>query len=143
MADTIELARRRRDRGMGLAHCLEVILPLDRRRRDNWKIWFAFWGAAMADPAFMAEQQRRGREARALFAELIASAGGIAEAGRRDEQARRLLLLVSGLATQATYDPADWPPARQRAMIDAEIEALGLAPAGGARRSTAPRITAL
>lgn len=135
MEETIEIARRRRDRGEGLVRCLEAILPIDRRRRDNWKIWFAFWGAAMADPIFMAEQQQRGREAKAFFAELIAGAGGIAEARVRDDQARRLLVMVSGLATQATYDPAEWPPARQRALIEAEIAALGLTEPSDAQRA--------
>ncbi|WP_068071603.1 TetR/AcrR family transcriptional regulator [Novosphingobium lentum] len=127
MEETIELARRRRARGADLATCLEAIMPLDRRRRDNWKVWFAFWGVAMADPEFMAEQRLRGREARALFAELIAAQAGLEDAALRETQARRLLVVVSGLATQATYDPAEWPPHRQRELIAAEVEALGLA----------------
>ncbi len=126
MADTIALARRRRDRGQGLERCLEAIMPLDRRRRDNWKVWFALWGAAMADPKFVDEQRKRGREARQLFAELIAAEAGFAEAGQRDSDARRLLVFVSGLATQATYDPEDWPAARQRALLASELAALGL-----------------
>lgn len=128
MEETIGRARRRRDRGGDLPYCLEAILPLDRRRRDNWKVWFAFWGMAMADPLFLEEQKRSGREARRLFAELIGgtSPEAAAEAGRRDMQARRLLVTVSGLATQATYDPADWPADRQRALIAEEIAALEL-----------------
>lgn len=129
MEETIARARRRRERGGGLQCCLEAILPLDRRRRDNWKIWFAFWGMAMADPPFMAEQQRSGREARHLVAELIAGTSGEGnfDMAARDMQARRLLVTVAGLATQATYDPVDWPAARQRALLTTEIAALGLA----------------
>ena len=126
MAGTIALARRRRDRGMSLASCLEAINVPARRRRDQWKVWFAFWGVAMADEAFMAEQQVRGREARALFAELIAAQAGLEDAALRDMQARRLLVVVSGLATQATYDPDEWPAARQRELIAEELAALGL-----------------
>jgi AcrR family transcriptional regulator len=133
MEDTIALARHRRDRGDSLERCLEAIMPLDRRRRDNWKVWFALWGAAMGDAEFVAQQRRRGREARQLFAELIASEAGVAEAAQRDAEARRLLVFVSGLATQATYDPEDWPPARQRALLAAELAALGLREAETAR----------
>ncbi len=127
MRETIERARRRRDRGGDLAYCLDAILPLDRRRRDNWKLWFAFWGMAIADPLFMAEQRQRGREARALFAELICTTPGTDAASEevREFAARRLLVAVSGLATQATYDPEDWPAARQRALIASEIAAIG------------------
>lgn len=123
MDETVERARRRRARGGDLLRCCEAILPLDRRRRDHWKLWFAFWGMAMADPAFLAEQRRAGREARRLFAELIP---GAADAETRDLQARRLLVVVSGIATQATYDPEDWPAARQREILAAEIASLDL-----------------
>lgn len=122
MIETVARARRRRDRGGSLAYCLEAILPLDRRRRDNWKVWFAFWGMAMADPEFLAEQQQRGREARLLLAELMNGDGSCP--ADDDLQARRLLIAVAGLATQATYDPADWPRERQRALLAAEIAAL-------------------
>jgi len=39
-------------------------------------------------------------------------------------QARRLLVAVTGLSGQATYDPVDWPRARQRALLGMEIAAL-------------------
>ena len=127
LGETMERARRRRDRGGDLAYCLEAILPLDQQRRDNWKVWFALWGMAMADPLFMDEQRQRGREARALFAELIGTTPGLdtTSGGALDFAARRLLVAVSGLATQATYDPEDWPPSRQRALIASEIAAIG------------------
>lgn len=41
MNETVARARRRRQRGGTLGWCIEAMLPLDRRRRDNWKIWFA------------------------------------------------------------------------------------------------------
>jgi TetR/AcrR family transcriptional repressor of bet genes len=121
MTETVTRARRRRDRGGSLAWCIEAILPLDERRRNNWKIWFAFWGMAVADPEFMRQQQDSGRDARRLFAELIGATSGRSP-DDCDTEARRLLVTVAGLATQATYDPADWSPARQRAILTAEIE---------------------
>lgn len=126
MADTVAQVRRRRDRGGDIVRCLEAILPLDRQRRDNWKIWFAFWGMAMEDAHFMAEQRKRGREARRLIVELLETASDIpADSPQvRDMQARRLLVAVSGLSSQATYDPTDWPAKRQSTLLAAEIAAL-------------------
>ena len=126
MFDTIERVRRRQRRGAELQRCLETILPLDRQRRDRWKVWFAFWGMAGDDPEFAAEQRQRGREARMLFTELLETASGVGAGSEaeRDIQARRLLAMVTGLSGQATYDPADWPPARQRALLAAEIASL-------------------
>lgn len=126
MEETVELARRRHRRGCSLSRCVEAMMPIDRRRRDNWKVWFAFWGMAMSDPSMTAEQRLRSREARALFAELIANSECLAEANQRDEKARRLVVFVSGMATQATYDPEDWPSSRQRSLLAAELKALGL-----------------
>ncbi len=124
--DTVERVRRRRNRGADIQRCIEAILPLDRQRRDRWKVWFAFWGMAGDDPEFAAEQQLRGREARMLFAELLETASTIpAEtAEHRDIQARRLLAMVTGLSGQATYDPSDWPASRQRALLAVEIATL-------------------
>jgi len=66
LMDSVARVQRRRDTGAGLQKCLEALLPLDRNRRDRWKIWFTFWGMAMEDAAFLAEQQQRGREARRI-----------------------------------------------------------------------------
>jgi len=126
LMDSVARVQRRRDTGAGLQKCLEALLPLDRDRRDRWKIWFAFWGMAMEDAAFLAEQQQRGREARLLIVELLKTASDIpaASAEERDMQTRRLLVAVTGLSGQATYDPVDWPRARQRALLGMEIAAL-------------------
>jgi len=127
MTETVARVRRRRDRGADLQTCLEAILPLDRQRRDNWKIWFSFWATAMDDVRFMAEQRLRGREARQLIVELLETASDVSAASpeTRDMQARRLLAVVAGLSSQATYDPADWPAKRLSALLAAEIAALG------------------
>jgi AcrR family transcriptional regulator len=119
--------------------CLEELLPIDERRRDEWKIWFAFWGTAMSDPHFMDEQKQRGRSAQKLIAHVLDEASDIPadSGGGRDFQSRRLLVMVAGLATQATYDPAGWPPERQRAVLAAELDSLGPPPPArpGSRRT--------
>ncbi len=105
--------------------CLEVLLPVDEPGRDNWKIWFAFWGMAMADPGFMEEQKMRGREAQKLVARVLEKSGIPPDrVTGRDMQARRILAVVAGLATQATYDPEGWPPERQRDILAVELDSL-------------------
>ena len=41
-----------------------------------------------------------------------------------EHEARRLLTLLIGMAVQVMFDPADWPAARQHALIDDELRAL-------------------
>lgn len=105
---------------------LERLLPLDDAGRDNWKIWFAFWGMAMADERFQQEQILRGREAQALITRALDECANAptAPAAGREMQASRLLAMLAGLATQATYDPEGWPAERQRAVLAAELASL-------------------
>lgn len=111
---------------MPVQEALERLLPLDTPGRDNWKIWFAFWGMAMADARFQQEQIMRGREAQALIARALDECANApaAPADGREMQASRLLAMLAGLATQATYDPAGWPAERQRAVLAAELASL-------------------
>ena len=97
-----------------LAIC-EAILPLDEPRRLTWQTWFAFWGAAVADPELAAMQRRR----LLWFRELLAR-----ELDGDDEAARELLVLVRGIAAEAVFDPDDWPPERQRELARRTIERL-------------------
>ncbi|WP_051093341.1 TetR/AcrR family transcriptional regulator [Sphingobium indicum] len=105
---------------------LEHLLPLDEIGQRNWKIWFAFWGLALSDDKYRQEQIMRGREAQALIERVLAQCSDVPEeeAGGRTMQAGRLLAMIAGLATQATYDPEGWPPERQRAVLAAELAAL-------------------
>ena len=44
-----------------LAGLIEAVLPLDRERTDDWRIWFAFWSEALSSERFEAEQRQRAR----------------------------------------------------------------------------------
>lgn len=48
------------DRG-DLAALFHALLPTDRRVERDWRVWFSFWGLAIADPGFAAEQRERMR----------------------------------------------------------------------------------
>ena len=43
---------------------LEHILPLRDESRENWRVWFAFWGLAAADEEFAAAQAEQMYQAR-------------------------------------------------------------------------------
>lgn len=113
--------------------CLEAMLPLDDARRRDWHVWFAFWGVAVGDPQFAAEQKRRSRYSHELVEHLLrgatadaadAPAGATAPA----RAAESLVAFVVGIAGQAIFDPELWPPARQSNALRAELRLLGYEP---------------
>ncbi len=116
--------------GRPFLDCLDPLLPAEPSGIRGWKVWLAFWGKALVDEAFRHEQEQRSREALALVARLAArelTGGDVAAAG---PVARQLLVTVVGLATQAIYDPENWPPAEQRRVLADQVAAIRLA-AGG------------
>ena len=54
-----------------LASILQEILPLDARRRRQWRIFLAFWGRAVHDEALERQQRRRQRAFHAGLAEAV------------------------------------------------------------------------
>lgn len=99
----------------------EALLPLDDERRDDWRVWFAFWAPAVADPALGADQQRRMRETRDRIAAAMTAAPDAPTRAAAEREARRLLTIVTGIAAQAVFDPAEWSPSRQRALLRDEL----------------------
>ncbi len=106
---------------------LEEALPLDDERRDEVRVWLAFWaGAAVSEP--LRDVQRKGY---AVWRDLVA---GLLRAGVTSNdvrpgvdarrEAERLLLFVDGIALQATLEPERLTPRRQRALLRAEIARL-------------------
>ena len=102
--------------GTTLVDFLACLLPLDDEMRRSWGVWLAYWGRCMADSRFAVEQARMMEVYRALVATRLAR-----DLPRlADEAADRavaLVTLVLGIATQAAFDPANFPPERQRALL--------------------------
>ncbi len=103
---------------------LAVFLPLDEPRRRDWQVWVAFWGKAIADPDFAAEQRRWVTHARGRIEARLGSST-LAAAVDHADTARLLLSTLMGIATQAAFDPADWPPDRQRAALARAVASVG------------------
>ncbi len=105
----------------------EAVLPLDAPRRADWRTWFGFFGAAICDPDLAALQRRRVTSFRRLLAQIITAeqqAGRLEKTLDPERQARKLLALIHGIASEASFDPEDWPPARQRELIAEAIAAM-------------------
>ena len=108
---------------------IEALLPLDRERRRDWTIWFSFWTEALTSEQLGADQRSR---ARATTRRIAAMLTHLTRAGRLPptcdvtSAARRLGALIPGIAAQALFDSARWPPERQRAIVADELALLGL-----------------
>jgi AcrR family transcriptional regulator len=102
---------------------LESLLPLTPAARRDWMVWAVFWGAAIADAEFSAEQKAQFRKARRRFERLLCGAAATdgARTLRTQADARRLLTVLIGIVVQAAFDPEDWPARRQRAYLAAAL----------------------
>ncbi|OYQ37626.1 hypothetical protein CHU95_00950 [Niveispirillum lacus] len=103
---------------------LAALLPLNAEQRRDWLVWFAFWTMAIADQTLSAEQQVRSRQITARVATLLQQRGLQEEAAKAG--ARRLLVTIYGMASQAFFDPDRWPAATQLSLLDADLAALGV-----------------
>jgi AcrR family transcriptional regulator len=112
-----------------LVGLVEAVLPLDARRTDDWRIWLAFWGDALASSAFAREQRQRARTATRRFRtclDLLVAQGRLPASLDTEVAADRISVLVPGIAAEAIFDPRRWTAARQRRVLLAELAALGL-----------------
>lgn len=104
--------------GEALRAVLLEALPLDEPRLQEWRVWLAYWGEAIARPALMAENARRYEEWAGLVTSVLAR--WIGEAGG-PAAATRTVALIDGLGMQITlagHDPGRLAEAR-RAALDA------------------------
>ncbi|MCU0261739.1 MAG: TetR family transcriptional regulator [Ilumatobacteraceae bacterium] len=99
-------------------------LPTDEDSRLHWLVTVAFCAQATADPELAALQRDAYREYRSSVARLVV-ASGRAAAGDARSEAERLIAVVDGVAMQALFDPASWPPGRQRSVVDDALAPLG------------------
>lgn len=103
------------------------LMPLTEEQVIEWKIWVAFWARAISDPE-IAEMQRscilrtRGNLTRVMR---DLNARGVLVPGLDlEDEMRRLLTSLIGMAVQVLFDPADWPAERQHALIDGQLSKL-------------------
>jgi len=113
--------------GLDVRAYLAEIMPLDEERLIEWKIWVAFWAKAVSDPEIAAKQRdcvRRTRGNILKVLQKLRATGALVDDLDLGATARRLLVLIMGMAVQVLFDSEDWPQTRQRALVDAELRAL-------------------
>jgi AcrR family transcriptional regulator len=106
---------------------IESALPLDEEGTLNWRVWLAFWGAAVGDDELTDAQQARHHT---FHASISAALRAEQAAGRlladldAEHEARRLVAVLDGIAVQAVFDPEHWPPATQRRIVGEHLATL-------------------
>ena len=120
----------------GLEAIVTAALPLDEDQLAGWKVFLAFWGAAVGDDELTAIHIERHES----FASAVEDALRVEqEAGRVSDgidvahEAQRLVTLIDGLALQAVLQPDRWPPPTLRRMIDEHLSQLDQPGAGRIR----------
>lgn len=111
-----------------LQGAIDAILPVNAEQSRDWQVWFAFWGMAVADPEFGGEQRRMVLNAHRIFREILVTRQRARLLSRNADcelLARLCVTLLDGIAIQAVFDPADWPPERQRAIVAAALDGYG------------------
>jgi AcrR family transcriptional regulator len=112
---------------------VEAVLPLDAERTDDWRIWLAFWGDALASEEFAREQRQRARNATRRFRvclDALVAEGRLPSETDTELAADRISALVPGIAAEAIFDPRRWTAVRQRRVLLDGLTTLGLDRAG-------------
>ncbi|RKE21586.1 TetR/AcrR family transcriptional regulator [Streptomyces sp. TLI_171] len=110
-------------------------LPVDGPATAGNRIWVGSWDPALADPELTAEHAERYRRGRRRVTELCAEAQQLGELPAAEppaDLAARAQAFTLGLIVQALFAPAEFPAARQRALLDAFLAdlATGRGPGG-------------
>ena len=93
---------------------LEGALPLDEERRRHWMVTIAFCAMATGDRELSEAQRDAYRDFRAH----LAAMAWLVEPQRDPAVlAEELIAAADGIALQALFDPAGWPPARQLSTL--------------------------
>lgn len=103
-----------------IAALLHALLPTDPKVERDWRVWFSFWGLAIADREFAAEQRERMRDFVSQIGATLAADPRCAHlsAADRPRIASALLATLVGLVTQVIFDPETWPSSQQADAIN-------------------------
>lgn len=123
------LSRPRRQTGQGLTALRDAlldILPLTPKATDTNRIWVSSWDTALSDPHLSADYARKYARSRDNLTERVAAAQELGELPPGDPAhiATGAQSFVLGLAVQALFDPAAFPPERQIELLDDYLASL-------------------
>jgi TetR/AcrR family transcriptional repressor of bet genes len=95
-------------------------LPMDDRRRSEWRVWIAFWDSAAHDPELAVEQRARYRTWREAL-QFVLLTMGYPQGGHLEEVAETLMTVIDGIGIQAIFDTERWPPDRQERQMRRQV----------------------
>lgn len=102
-------------------------LAVDSDSRTHAVVWLGFLAAAVSDDELAAAHRVHNRAWRDRLIRLVSAVAPDWSTTRVTTAVTALAAMVEGTAVLAAADPAGYPPAAQRAALDATLTAYGLA----------------
>ncbi|MBI1179700.1 MAG: TetR family transcriptional regulator [Alphaproteobacteria bacterium] len=108
-----------------LATCIDTLLATNEDGLSDWQAWFGFWEKATFDPDLAAVRLAVVEATHNTLRRLLEN--GIARGELPQEvdvefHARRLQIVLNGLAAHVVMKPSAWPAETQRALVKVEVE---------------------
>lgn len=116
----VERIEQAQDSGLGIAGCVEALLPLDKERIDDWRVTIAFLGYAVADEELAAIERSRIDGAVNRFERLLVEEQSLPRAtATTRREAERIVSCLLGVAIDYSFDPAaQAQPRMRRQMVE-------------------------
>jgi len=94
-------------------------LPVDERRRDDAKVWIAFYAMVVCGPE---HEDRRAARCNAVRKVMVEGLRGFRPVAVCHDIVDRIFVLVDGIAINALLDPKRWTRSRQRTVLREGLE---------------------
>ena len=116
----VERIERAQALGLGVAGCVEALLPLDEERLDDWRVTIAFLGYAVADEELAAIERSRIDGAVDRFERLLVEQQALPRpTSSTRREAERIVSCLLGVAVDSSFDPAaQAQPRMRRQMVE-------------------------
>jgi len=102
-------------------------LPIRDEVRRGWRIWVAFLGRAVGNPALELEHRRRYDRLRLLLLDVLKELtrrGIVTRERATTTEADRLLALIDGIGVREAVNPGSIPVTRQRRLVSRAVRDL-------------------
>ncbi len=104
---------------------LELTLPTTGSRRDEWKVWLAFWSeCARGDRRLLAHNRQFHSEWLSVLETSIRRVNG--DSADPIRAAERLAFAVNAIGLEACVDPKSWSRHRQRLELVSAVGLIGI-----------------
>jgi AcrR family transcriptional regulator len=106
--------------GLGLAGCVEALLPLDQTRLDDWRVTIAYLGYAVADDELADIERQRLDGAVVRFEHVLMREQGLSRPSAHSRrEAQRIVSCLLGVAIDYSFDPkAQAQPRMRKQMVE-------------------------